>query len=199
MKYTKELLLFSIMVTFLLCLSGCGVKVNTKSPEGVAKSIVEAYLKDDENAVKKCFGLDPKEECADEITKEINYNVNILKAHEADKVKFTKSESLGNFNGYDMVYVIYNLEKKDKDSKKSEALEIPSLSLYFIQKKEKKYYVVPAKDVTEEMSKISSEQFAEFMKSEEYKTYEKEYKNFIRKNPTYEDTYKEKLSELSQE
>lgn len=62
-----------------------------------------------------------------------------FKAYGASEVDFTKCESLGNFNGYDLVYAIYNLVKKDKDDKKSEALEIPSMSMYFVKEKDKKF------------------------------------------------------------
>ena len=147
------------------------MKVSTKSPESVTKSIVNAYQKGDTEAVKKCFGLDPDKKCAEEITQEIKYNMKQFEAYGASEVNFTKCESLGNFNGYDLVYAIYNLIKKDKDDKKSEALEIPSMSMYFVKEKDKKYHVVPAKDVTDELSKISSEEFSKFMKTDVYKTY----------------------------
>ena len=51
-----------------------------------------------------------------------------------------------------------------------------------------------AKDVTDEMSQISSEEFAKFMKTEEYKTYEKDYKKFVRKNPNFEENLKKEMT-----
>ena len=51
----------------------------------------------------------------------------------------------------------------------------------------KKYSIVQAKDVTEEMSENSKKEFQKFMKTDEYKTYEKDYKQFTRKNPSYEE------------
>lgn len=53
---------------------------------------------------------------------------------------------------------------------------------------------MPAKDVTDEMSQISSEEFAKFMKTEEYKTYEKDYKKFVRKNPNFEENLKKEMT-----
>ena len=50
-----------------------------------------------------------------------------------------------------------------------------------MKEKDKKYYAVPAKDVTDEMSQASRENYQEFVKIEDYKKYEKEYEAFIRK------------------
>ena len=62
-----------------------------------------------------------------------------------------------------------------------------------MKEKDKKYHVVPAKDVTDELSKISSEEFSKFMKTDVYKTYEKDYKKFIRKNPNFEENMKKEM------
>ena len=112
MRRLKGLLCCALVIMLIFSLSGCGVKVSTKSPESVTKSIVNAYQKGDTEAVKKCFGLDPDKKCAEEITQEIKYNMKQFEAYGASEVNFTKCESLGNFNGYDLVYAIYNLIKK---------------------------------------------------------------------------------------
>lgn len=185
MKKLRGILLSMTAVIVLLSLGGCGTKVNTKSPEKITKSLIEAYTKTDEDAVKKCFGVDKKDKVSSELKTEIKHYMTLFEAYDAKSVKFTKCESLGSFNGYELMYAIYTLEKEDSESKTT--LEIPCLSVYYVQNNNKKYSIVQAKDVTEEMSENSKKEFQKFMKTDEYKTYEKDYKQFTRKNPSYEE------------
>lgn len=185
MKKLRGILLSMTAVIVLLSLGGCGTKVNTKSPEKITKSLIEAYTKTDENAVKKCFGMDKKDKVSSELKTEIKHYMTLFEAYDAKSVKFTKCESLGSFNGYELMYAIYTLKKEDSESKTT--LEIPCLSVYYVQNNNKKYSIVQAKDVTEEMSENSKKEFQKFMKTDEYKTYEKDYKQFMRKNPSYEE------------
>ena len=185
MKKLRGILLSMTAVIVLLSLGGCGTKVNTKSPEKITKSLIEAYTKTDENAVKKCFGMDKKDKVSSELKTENKHYMTLFKAYDAKSVKFTKCESLGSFNGYELMYAIYTLKKEDSESKTT--LEIPCLSVYYVQNNNKKYSIVQAKDVTEEMSENSKKEFQKFMKTDEYKTYEKDYKQFTRKNPSYEE------------
>ena len=185
MKKLRGILLSMTAVIVLLSLGGCGTKVNTKSPEKITKSLIEAYTKTDENAVKKCFGMDKKDKVSSELKTEIKHYMTLFEAYDAKRVKFTKCESLGSFNGYELMYAIYTLKKEDSES--NTTLEIPCLSVYYVQNNNKKYSIVQAKDVTEEMSENSKKEFQKFMKTDEYKTYEKDYKQFTRKNPSYEE------------
>ena len=185
MRKLRGILLSMTAVIVLLSLGGCGTKVNTKSPEKITKSLIEAYTKTDEDAVKKCFGVDKKDKVSSELKTEIKHYMTLFEAYDAKSVKFTECESLGSFNGYELVYAIYTLEKEDSESKTT--LEIPCLSVYYVQNNNKKYSIVQAKDVTEEMSENSKKEFQKFMKTDEYKTYEKDYKQFTRKNPSYEE------------
>lgn len=185
MKKLRGILLSMTAVIVLLSLGGCGTKVNTKSPEKITESLIEAYTKTDEDAVKKCFGMDKKDKVSSELKTEIKHYMTLFEAYDAKSVKFTKCESLGSFNGYELMYAIYTLKKEDSESKTT--LEIPCLSVYYIQNNNKKYSIVQAKDVTEEMSENSKKEFQKFMKTDEYKTYEKDYKQFTRKNPSYEE------------
>ena len=185
MKKLRGILLSMTAVIVLLSLGGCGTKVNTKSPEKITKSLIEAYTKTDEDAVKKCFGMDKKDKVSSELKTEIKHYMTLFEAYDAKSVKFTKCESLGSFNGYELMYAIYTLKKEDSESKTT--LEIPCLSVYYVQNNNKKYSIVQAKDVTEEMSENSKLEFQKFMKTDEYKTYEKDYKQFTRKNPSYEE------------
>ena len=185
MKKLRGILLSMTAVIVLLSLGGCGTKVNTKSPEKITKSLIEAYTKTDEDAVKKCFVMDKKVKVSSELKTEIKHYMTLFEAYDAKSVKFTKCESLGSFNGYELMYAIYTLKKEDSESKTT--LEIPCLSVYYVQNNNKKYSIVQAKDVTEEMSENSKKEFQKFMKTDEYKTYEKDYKQFTRKNPSYEE------------
>ena len=185
MKKLRGILLSMTAVIVLLSLGGCGTKVNTKSSEKITKSLIEAYTKTDEDAVKKCFGMDKKDKVSSELKTEIKHYMTLFEAYDAKSVKFTKCESLGSFNGYELMYAIYTLKKEDSESKTT--LEIPCLSVYYVQNNNKKYSIVQAKDVTEEMSENSKKEFQKFMKTDEYKTYEKDYKQFTRKNPSYEE------------
>ena len=185
MKKLRGILLSMTAVIVLLSLGGCGTKVNTKSPEKITKSLIEAYTKTDEDAVKKCFGMDKKDKVSSELKTEIKHYMTLFEAYDAKSVKFTKCESLGSFNGYELMYAIYTLKKEDSESKTT--LEIPCLSVYYVQNNNKKYSIVQAKDVTEEMSENSKKEFQKFMQTDEYKTYEKDYKQFTRKNPSYEE------------
>ena len=164
MKNKKGIIICMIMISILL-LGGCGTKVSHKSPESAVKSLISAYQNQDEKAVKKCFGVNPDKKCAKEIKKEIDYNMNYFKAHEAKKVEFKKAKSLGKFDKYELVYVWYDYKVK----KQKETLEVPAMSFYYVKQKDKKYYVVPAKDVNEEMSENSRKQYSEFMKDDAYK------------------------------
>ena len=185
MRKLRGILLSMTAVIILLSLGGCGTKVNTKSPEKITKSLIEAYTKTDEDAVKKCFGVEKKDKVSSELKAEIKHYMTLFEAYDAKSVKFTKCESLGSFNGYELVYAIYTLKKEDSESKTT--LEIPCLSVYYVQNDNNKYSIVQAKDVTDEMSENSKNEFQKFMKTDEYKTYAKDYKQFTRKNPSYEE------------
>lgn len=191
MKKFKGVIILSFLIA--LCLSGCGVKVSNKSPESVVKSIVKAYQKQDEKAVKKCFGIDAKKKAQADIKTEIDYNMKLFKAREANDIEITACKSLGNFNGSDLVYIIYNYELKDEKAKKSEVQKAPAISMFYVKEKDKKYYIMPAKDITDKLIGISEKEYEKFMKTEVYKVYANEYKKFVRENPGYEESIGENL------
>lgn len=192
MRKIRGLVLGTVFCTAIL-FAGCGTKVSHKTPEAVVKSLISAYQNQDEEAVKKCFGLDLDKKTDDAVQKEMNYNMKYFEAHEADKVKFEKADTLGTADKKKLVYVWYNYEVEIK----KEIQEVPALSFYYVKEKDKKYYAVPAKDVTDEMIQASRENYQEFVKIEDYKKYEKEYEAFIRKNPKYENSLQNKFKELS--
>ena len=65
MKNKKGIIICMIMISILL-LGGCGTKISHKSPEAVVKSLISAYQNQDEEAVKKAFGVNPDKKCAEE-------------------------------------------------------------------------------------------------------------------------------------
>ena len=79
-----------ILLAAAVLLSGCGVKVSNKSPESVVKSLINAYQFEDEDAVKKCFGIGKKDKTDSEVKKEIDYNLKYFKAHGAKDINFEK-------------------------------------------------------------------------------------------------------------
>lgn len=210
MKSLKGVTIFTLSLSLLL--TGCGVKTNHESPEAVSKSLVNAYQHEDEDAVKKCYGFEKKDNL-DEITqKEVDYQLKFFKAHKAKDVIFRECKSLGSFEGFELVYVIYDFEiksesleeteekgkketKEDKEKKKG-TLHAPAINLYFVKKEDKKYYVVPTKDITSEMSNVSKEEYAKFVKKESYLEYQKNYETFIKENPEYETKISEGLQAL---
>lgn len=192
MRIKKGLVVF-LFVFALAALSGCGVKVSNKTPEAVVKSLISAYQGQDQKAVKKCFGLKPDEEGAKEIKTEMEYNLKVFEAYDAEEVSFEKAESLGEFDGKYLVYVCYNYQIEEQKEKQ----KVPALSFYFVEKKDKKYYVVPAMNVTDKMTKISGKEYDKFTKTETYIQYDKAYQRFIRKNPKYENKLENRFKEIS--
>lgn len=193
MKKKRGLLLLLLGVFLILMLPGCGVKVSNKSPEAVVKSLVNAYQAEEEKAILKCMGIDSEKNLDDTIQQEINYNTKLFQAHKAKSTNIQQAEVIGEFDKKELVYVWFTYEIEEK----KETVQAPSIAFYFVNNKDGKYYIVPAKDVTDEMSEYSREKYEEFTKTEDYKNYQKEYKEFIRKNPKYETNLEENFKELN--
>lgn len=189
MRKKTGVLLLGITVIFLMA-AGCGNKVSNKSPESVVKSLIQSYHNQDQKAVKKCFGIAEDKDCGEEIQKEIDYHMNCFKARNAKKVSFEKAKSICEAEGYKLVYAWYNYEVKDSK------LKVPSISFYYVKEKDEKYYVVPAKDVTQKMSEASRKEYNEFVQTDEYKKYEDAYKEFIEENPKYEENLEDSFKNL---
>lgn len=200
-----------LVLVIVIAIASAGVKVSHKSPEGVVKSLVCAYQENSEKAVRKCFGYTKKETLDTSVENEFTSNMNNFKAHKAKDVTIRECKSLGTFNGYDLVYVYYeyNINLKDlkgsdedsakeesKEEKESNKLKAPAISLHFVQNKEEKYYVVPAKDINTEMSDISKREYTKFVESDVYKKYEEDYNEFIKEHPDYENLVSKNLKKI---
>jgi hypothetical protein len=172
------------IITLVMGVLMCGCGVNRKSPEGVVKSLLSAYEDGKEKNALECYGMDEK---ADAVTKEeVTANIDYFKAHEAKAVNILSCDVIKDFDGYSYVYVTYQFEL---DKEKS----YPAISTYLVGKKDKKYYVMPSKDIDEGLEKKVQDAYKEFMNSDAYKEYTKLYDAFITKHPGYEEKIAGKL------
>ena len=200
-----------LVLVIIIVIAASGVRVSNKSPEGVVKSLITAYQENSEKAIRKCYGFGKKETLDPAVESEMKSTLEFFEAHKAKEVSFKECKSLGTFNGYDLVYVIYeyqislsDLKEKAKDSAKDETkeekeknkLKAPAISFYFTKNVDEKYYVVPAKDVTTEMSDISKDEYSRFIKTDVYKEYQESYNTFIKEHPTYEELLTKSLKKI---
>lgn len=181
MKKGLKIAAVFLAAVLLLGVSGCGV--NQKSPEGVVKSLIKAYGDDNVKDARKCFG---SKESDKETEKEIEASMNYMKAHKPDKVELLECGTIEDYKKYSYVYITYNLVLENKK-------EYPCIGTYMVKKKDKEYYVLAAKDITEEMSKEAATAYASFMNTQPYKDYAKAYDKFIKQNPGYEEKIADKL------
>lgn len=173
-----------VLAVLLIGIMACGCGVNRKSPEGVVKSLVEAYEKGKEKDALTCYG---QEEEADAVTKEeVEASIAYFKAHEAEKVEIQKCEVIQEMDGNSYVYITYQFVLGDDKN-------YPALATYLVGQKDKKYYVLPPAEVDETMEENVQKAYEEFMNSEAYKDYTKLYDAFMTKHPGYEEKIADKL------
>lgn len=193
MTVRKKGVMFLAVSVCMLVLGACSGKgVNAQSPEALIKSLITAYQEQNIQEVMECYGLTKDEKPQEDIQKEIDYNIRLFKAYEAKNIDFEKSDSLGKSGDSQLVYVWFNYEQEEKSQ------NCPVLSFYFVNKKDKRYVVVPAKDVTSEMSEYSRTAYEEFTETETYKRYKKDYDKFIKENPTYKEKLDKRFSQTVQ-
>ena len=181
----KKGVIFILTVSVcMFILTGCGgKKVNTKSPEAVVRSLIRSYQEQNIQDVKTCYGLSENEEVQEELQKEIDYNLRLFKAYKAESIDFKKSDSLGKSVDSQLVYVWFDYKPEDGEKN----LKCPRLSFYFVKKDGQGYFVVPARDVTGEMSQYSRAAYKKFMGTGTYRKYQKDFENFQKENPSYEE------------
>lgn len=172
------------IITLVLGMLMCGCGVNRKSPEGVVKSLLAAYEEGKEKNALSCYGM---EDNADAVTKEeVAANINYFKAHDAKGVNILECDVIKEIGSSAYVYITYQFEL-DKDKK------YPAISTYLVGKEDKKYYVMPAKEINEDLGKQVQAAYKDFMDSDAYKEYTKLYDAFVTKHPGYEDKIAGKL------
>lgn len=182
MKKIQKYLMSLMVVLLVFGMTGCGVSHG--NAKGVVKSLIESYFKGDQKAIKDCYG---KKEGADEILqKEIDATIRYMQAHAAKKMEIVKCGVLSSTENTSFVYITYNLTLDDESI-------YPCIGTYMVNKVDRKYYVVPTAEVTEEMSAQAILDYQEFMTADEYKEYRRTYDNFIKINPGYEEKLAGKL------
>lgn len=176
-----------ILVVFIVLLiigvRGCGV--SHKSPEGVVKSLIEAYVKGKESRIKECYGEKKTED--ETLLTMIDATIRYYEAHNTKNVNISECDVLSENKNYTYVYIIYGLELENEQ-------EYPCIGTYMTAKEDGKYYVLPPSKVTDEMSKQAATDYAKFMTTDTYKNYMRDYETFIKKNPGYEEKIAGKLN-----
>ena len=197
MTVIKKGVIFILTVSAcMFILAGCGGNgVNNKSPEAVVRSLIRSYQEQNFQNIKECYGLAEDEEVQEELQKEIDYNIRLFKAYKAKSIDFDKADSLGKSGDRQLIYVLFNYEPEDGEKNQ----KCPVLSFYFVNENEKRYFVVPAKDVTGEMSQYSRAAYEKFMGTNTYKKYKKDFENFQEENPSYKEELDKRFSQSAKE
>jgi hypothetical protein len=182
-----QMILMIIMVLLVLCLLVVGIKScgsSHKTPEGVVKTLIEAYGKGKQKKIRDCYGA--KKNTSEELQTEIDATIQYFQVHNPKKVVVEDCGVLSENTNYTYVYVRYNLVLEDEQ-------EYPCISTYMTHKIDGKYYVIPPAEVTTEMSKQAATDYAKFMTENIYKSYTTAYDTFTKRNPGYEDKIAGKL------
>lgn len=183
MKKIQKYFYTMIVALLVLGMTGCG-GVSHGTATGVVKSLIEAYSEGKEKVVKDCYG---KKDNADvTLQNEIEATIKYMQAHGTKKIKIVDTGTLSGNDSYTYVYITYNLVLEDEQ-------EYPCVATYMVSKVDRKYYIVPATEVTAEMSAKAIEDYQEFMTMDAYKEYRRAYDTFVKKNPGYEDKLAGKL------
>ena len=182
----KKVLVTSAVAVLLLLVifgvRGCGVRQS--SPKAVVESLIKSYAKGKEKDSLKCFGIkNPTEDLKEEITASIQY----FEAHGAKSVNIEQCGVLSEGKSYIYTYIIYKFKLENGQ-------EYPCISTYMVNKVKNKYCIVPTASVTAEMSQQAVKDYAEFMKTDLYKEYVRDYETFTKKNPGYEEKIAGKMS-----
>ena len=98
-----------------------------------------------------------------------------------------KCDKLSENDKYTYVYIFYNLVLENEQ-------EYPCVGTYMVEKQGKKYYVMSPSEITDELRNQAATDYAEFMTTDAYKSYTKEYNVFMKKNPGYEEKIANKLN-----
>ena len=172
-----------VLILVIIGVRGCGA--DNKSPENVVKALVKAET---EGKAKKAAGLYGAEGDAEGALKEqIDAEIAYYQAHNTKDMKVVDCGVLLNSGTQAYVYLTYNLVL-DNDQ------EYPCVTTFMTRMEDDKHYVIPSSQITDDMRKRAAEAYEKFMTSEAYKTYEKTYDTFIKKNPGYEDKIIGKLA-----
>ena len=171
-----------LLILIITGVKGCGVKLS--SPEKAVISLVKAGVKGKTKDMAKCYGAG--KDVSSDLQKEIDATVKYYQAHDPAKVKIVECGVLSQSKNQSYVYITYNLVLQNEQ-------EYPCIGTFMVNQKDDQYYVIPAADITQEMSQSAAESYSKFMKEAAYKTYTKAYDAFMKKNPGYEDKIADKV------
>lgn len=174
----------AILLGIIFIVKSCS-GVNHKTPENVVRELIEAGVNGKEKAMKDCYGA--KKDTPEELQKEIDAVIKYYQAHDIDKLEIKECDVISEEKTYVYVYVVYHLILGN-------AQEYPCIGTYLVKKQDDKYYVMPAAEITEEMSQKAATDYAKFMTTDSYKNYSVAYDTFIKKNPGYEEKIAGKLN-----
>lgn len=175
----------TICAALLLALGMTGCGVSHKSPEGLTKSLIEAYVDGKEKKVKDCYGQ--KKDTEESLQAEIDAAIKYYDAHKVKKLEIQECDVLSENKDYSYVYITYNLVLENEQ-------EYPCISTYMVGKEDKSYYILPTSKITDEMRTQAAGDYAKFMTTDIYKNYTRAYDTFMKRNPGYEDKIAGKLN-----
>lgn len=182
MKKFRALSLLTLCLAVMFSFAGCGVKHG--SPEGVVKSLVKYSEKGQEKKVLDCYGTDKNAD--KEIKQEAENMIAYYDAMKSRGITLVSCDIIQDYKTYCLVYISYEVKlRKDKS--------YPKIETYLVKKDKKKYYVMPAKEITSEMSQAASAAYKTFMTTDVYKEYRKSHEAFKLKSPSFEEELAMKL------
>lgn len=183
----RKLIIFVVAVLLVVVLV-CGIKscgVNHKSPEKVIRELIGAYAKGDRDKVIDCYGV-KKSAVEESLQKEIDATMKYFQVHNAEKITVEDCGVLFTDKAYSYVYVVYHMQLGENQI-------YPGIGTYMTESRDEKYYILPASQVTADMTEKAASKYAEFMNTEPYKNYTRSYDTFVKKNPGYEEKIAGKL------
>ena len=184
MKKFRVLSLLTLCLAAMFLLAGCGVKHS--SPESVVKSLVKYSEKGKEKKVLNCYGADKNAD--KEIKKEAENMIAYYRAMKSKRVKLVGCDIIQDYQTYSLVYISYEVKLRGDKA-------YPKMETYLVKKDKKKYYVMPAKEITAEMSQEAAAAYKTFMTMDAYKEYQKSHDAFLLKNPSFEEELAMKLQQ----
>ena len=161
--------------------AGCGAKA--KTPEDIVGRLVREF---ENGNTKKIFSYYNSSSEDESLTAQIDAMQDYIGAHAPKSIRILQSDTLWEEDSYAFVCILYNLVLENDQ-------EYPCIGTYMTQRQGTSYYIMPPSKITQNMVKEAAEAYSQFMETESYREYVKEYNTFIKKNPGYENKITGKL------
>ena len=165
-----------LIIVIIVGVRSCGA--SHRSAANVVKALISASVDGDTGGMKEAYGING--DVMVDMQEAFDASMAFYKAHNVKKVNFKSSGTLFEEGDYVCIYVLYDLMLENDQA-------YPCISTYITQNIEDKYYVLTPSKVTEDLSQKAADAYRQFMTTETYKNYAREYDTFIKKNPGYED------------